>query len=275
MHISDEHVEQWQRHGYTIVERFLSPHELAELHAELGTLFPTWDQYMADQYSASSQFYGAAPGGGYFLDTPALGEKLNLAGAHLDLIDFVERALGTREVLLTQSQVWGKYTSGEDFEQALHADYMNNSILFPSSEDSPEQVTIILYYTDIELDLGPTHVIPRDLTRDVPLVPYIRPRSRYGDFYANERPVLVPAGSLFLYDLRTFHRGSAMKRPSGIRLTITWPIADWMQIGWGIAIGPTSACRSSGRDFSNPRRSGSGKYSACQRRDIVTGTRRR
>jgi hypothetical protein len=93
---------------------------------------------------------------------------------------------------------------------------------------------MILYYVDVTPDLGPTHVVSRDLTADVPLVPYIRSRSQYPELYELERPVLVPAGSLVAYDLRTFHRGSAMKRPQGVRFShhIAYRRADAHWVGY-------------------------------------------
>jgi hypothetical protein len=221
MRISDEHVNHWRRHGYTVVDRFLSPAELFALQGEVVTVCPTWDDYVADQNSTAPQYYSPGGGyGGYFVSAPATGGQLNLAGAHPDLIDLVERLLGTRDIILTQSQLWGKYNSGkEDFDQSLHADYMNQSILYPSQAGDPEQVTAILYYVDIGLDLGPTYVVSRDLTENVPLVPYIRSRRQYPALYALETPVLVRAGSILLIDLRTFHRGSAITRSRGVRFS--------------------------------------------------------
>jgi hypothetical protein len=219
MHIGDEHVQHWHRHGYDVVERFLSPRELLGLRRELGTILPTWAQYFADKYSPFSQFYGRAPGHGYMVEAPALGTALNLIAAHPDLIDFVERALGTRDVLLHQTQVWAKYGGDEDFAQELHADYVPYSILVPAPADTPEQVTGILYYVDVTLDLGPTYVVPREQSTSEPLVPHIRSRQGSPALYRHERPVLVPAGSLLLFDLRTLHRASAISNPYGVRLS--------------------------------------------------------
>lgn len=230
MHISDDHVQRWRRHGYTFVDRFLSADEIVSLQAELMVYFPTWHQY-----ATAPHYFSTSPGGGYEVDAPLMGEQLNLVAAHPDLIDFVERALGTRDVILTLSKCWGKYNTGlEDFEQALHTDYMNNSILYPCPADQPEQVTIIIYYVHVDLDLGPTYVIPRDLAENEPLAPYIRPHRHYPGLYKLERPLLAPAGSIFIYDLRTFHRGSAMLRPMGVRFThhIAYRRADAPWVGY-------------------------------------------
>ena len=214
MPLSDQHLAEWRRHGYAVVENFFSPEELAVIQEELGKIFPTWEQYTAAPF-----LYKNDPGGGHSRELPFLGDALNGVAVHPELIDFVERALDVRDVILTQSIVWAKYAGTDEFDQALHVDYMNNSILHPSGADAPEQVTILIYYCDIDESLGPTSVIPRDQTKDMPLVPYIRPRGQYPELYKLEQPLLVPAGSLFIYDLSTFHRGSSLTCSRGVRIT--------------------------------------------------------
>lgn len=95
-------------------------------------------------------------------------------------------------------------------------------------------MSIILYYDNACTDLGPTYVVPRELTRNEPLIPHIRPRQTYPELYKLERPVLAPAGSLFIYDLRTIQRGSAMRRIMGRRIThhIIYRRADAPWVGY-------------------------------------------
>jgi hypothetical protein len=174
MRVSDEHLDRWRRNGYTLVERFLSDMEPAIIGSELAAKVPTWSQCMA-----SPEYYGTGEGGGYRLRLPHLGPNLNLIGCHPNLIDFAERALATRDIRLTQSEIWAKYTGNEDFEQSMHVDYFIHSLTYPSSAGTPEQVTVMLTYVGIGLDLGPTYVVSRALTPEVPLVPYTRPRDQY------------------------------------------------------------------------------------------------
>jgi hypothetical protein len=44
---------------------------------------------------------------------------LSDVATHADLIAFVERVLGTRDVLLSQSAIWAKYAGTGDFDQGL------------------------------------------------------------------------------------------------------------------------------------------------------------
>jgi len=231
MHISDAHVADWRGHGYTVVERFLPESSLNECRAAFDATFPSWETY-----ASAPLAYRTDASGGHWREIPYLGDALNLVALHPDLIDFVERALGTRDVVLTQSMLWAKYAGFDDFDQSLHVDYMNNSVLYPAPREMPDQCTVMVYYADVHDDLGPTYVIPRDRTAQEPLVPYLRPRGRYPDLYALERPLIVPAGSMLLYDLRTFHRGSRLVRPRGVRLThhIAYRRADAPWVGYKV-----------------------------------------
>lgn len=215
MKISAEHLDQWRRDGYTLVERFLAAPELAAARADLDQVFPNW--YV---YSAAPHLFGSESMAGYSVEMPFLGPTANMVALHPDLIDFAERALGTREIVLTQSLAWAKYWSEHDFEQVMHADYMNCSILYPAASKPAEQVTMILYFDDLAPDLGPTCVVPRSATGDLTLVPALFPKTVDAGLYRIEKPILAPKGSLLLYDLRTLHRGTGITRPAGMRLTL-------------------------------------------------------
>jgi hypothetical protein len=212
MAIQNRDLEHWKRHGYAVVESFLSDTELAAIGSELAALFPTWDQM-----ASATSLYRNYPAGGHYRAFPMLGDALNAVAVHPDLLEFAERALATRNVMLTQSLVWAKYGGLEDYDQPLHADYMNQSLLYPTPDRDPDQVQFFIYYSDVDEGLGPTHVVSREHARDDLLVPYLRSRPQYPDLYAHERPVLLSAGSLLIYDTSVFHRGSSIPAPFRIR----------------------------------------------------------
>jgi phytanoyl-CoA dioxygenase PhyH len=221
--IQDHHVEHWRRHGYAVVERFLGLAELAAVWAELRAFLPTHEQY-----AAAPGLYSNDPGGGHSRELPFLGDIVNAIAVHPGLISFVERALGTRKLSLTQSIVWGKYGGLDDYDQPLHADYMNHSLLYPRLGKRPEEVLFLLYYSDVDDSLGPTYVVSKEHSRHELLVPYRRSRQEFPDLYCLEEPVRLPAGSLLAYDTSTFHRGSRISAPDGLRVShhIVYR-ADW------------------------------------------------
>jgi hypothetical protein len=236
--IADQHLARLIRDGYTLVEGFLSPTEVAAAKQNMLRYVPT-----PQELAAAPERYPWIFEEADRLQTefPFVGDALNHVSTHPDLIDFVERALNTREVMLSQSAIWAKYASTGDFEQALHLDYQGNTLVAPREDGDYRQVNIILYYTDVAADMGPTCIVPLKETRDEPLWPTFRPRNKYAALYKKEIPILASAGSLLIFSMSTFHRASEMTADAGVRLShhMVWRSAahafqgfhQWSQMG--------------------------------------------
>jgi ectoine hydroxylase-related dioxygenase (phytanoyl-CoA dioxygenase family) len=214
--ITDKQIEQYLRHGYVIVPGFLSGAELSAARAGMLRYFPT-----AEELSATPQRYGSIYDDPEHLQVefPFADDTLNDVSTHLDLIAFVERVLGTDEVLLSQAAIWAKYAGTGDFEQGLHLDYQGNTLVVPREDGDYRQVNMILYYSDVGADLGPTYVVSQEQTRDLPLWPTHRTRKKDAKLYEHERPVLAQAGDLFIFGMRTWHRASAIDADHGVRFS--------------------------------------------------------
>jgi hypothetical protein len=79
---------------------------------------------------------------------------------------------------------------------------------------------MIVYYTDVTVDLGPTYVVSAEHTRDLPVRgERFYPRAEFPELYEAEQPATVPAGSALIYSMRTLHRGSAMRASAGVRFS--------------------------------------------------------
>jgi ectoine hydroxylase-related dioxygenase (phytanoyl-CoA dioxygenase family) len=210
--ISEEHLRHWREHGYTIVEDFLTPEELAAAQEEISRTFPS-----AEMYALAPTLYRTNYRGGHMKDLPFLGDILNFVAVDPEIVSFVERALGTKKLALSQSTVWGKYPGPDDFDMMLHMDYMTSTILYPNQRRPYEDVLFILYYVDVDEQLGATAVVSKRHNGGEPLVPVYRSRSEYPELYRRERPVHVRAGSLLIYDMTTLHRSSAITSPNRAR----------------------------------------------------------
>ena len=128
-----------REHGYVIVEGFLDEDELKGGREDLYRIFPTAEQYAADP-SAYPAIERPAHGNQEF--PYAEGPALNRNTTVPELLSFVERALGTDDILLTQSLIWSKYGEGGDgHDQALHFDYVDNSLVVPSDDTEVISVT--------------------------------------------------------------------------------------------------------------------------------------
>jgi ectoine hydroxylase-related dioxygenase (phytanoyl-CoA dioxygenase family) len=223
--ISDQQAEQYRKHGYVIVPGFLTTDELVAARANFAQYFPS-----AGELSATPQRYGAIYDDPEHLQVefPFAGDALNDTSTHLDLIEFVERMLGTREVLLSQAAIWAKYAGTGDFDQGLHLDYQGNTLVVPRDDGDYRQINMILYYSDVTPETGPTYVVSHEKTRDMPLWPTHRPRKKNPELYKHEKPVLAQAGDLLIFSMRTWHRASDMTADFGARFShhFVWRAAN-------------------------------------------------
>ena len=208
--ITDEQVAHWLEHDYVVIPGFLTTDELAASNADLRRYYPS-----ADEYFAAPERYRTLPG---MLEFPYVGDALNHVATHPDLLDFVGEILGTPDVFLTQSLLWGKYSGGQ-YDQALHRDYGNNTLVVPRDDGAFRQVAMIIYYEDVTDEHGPTRVVSQRFAGEVPLVPAVVTIDERPDLYANEHAVTATAGSLLLYSEQTLHRGSEFRAPKGARFS--------------------------------------------------------
>src|SRR5690606_34688725 len=114
---------------------------------------------------------------------------------HPELMRTAQRILGTDEIALATSLLWAKYAGLHDFEQELHADYRNNTLVHPREDGVYVQIPFILYLTDVDTTMGPTYVVPRQHTDGEPAHVNRRGRATHPDLYRYETPVTATAGS--------------------------------------------------------------------------------
>jgi hypothetical protein len=200
------------------VKQFLSQAELAAARANLLRYYPT-----PDELEKTPERYGdiLSEGGDQLQNEfPFAGDALNGIATHPDLIAFAQSLLQTTDVLLSQSAIWAKYAgTGADYEQGLHLDYQGNTLVVPRDDGAYRQINMILYYTDVPLEMGPTCVVSQEKTKKIPLWPAFRTRKSDPTLYKNERPILARAGDLLIFSMRTWHRASAILADRGVRLS--------------------------------------------------------
>jgi hypothetical protein len=213
--ISDEHITHWHEHGYVIVEHFLTEFELQQAQANVACYMPTWEEYAAApaRYLPLLRQRDLA-----VAEFPFVGDTLNGICTHADLASLAERILGTTDIALSHSQLVGKYAGAANYEQSLHLDYRNNTLAYPKNDLSYFDVPMILYYSDVSEELGPTHVLSQQHSPTGPL-PHQLPRADHPELYELETPATVPAGSILIYSMRTYHRGSAIRATEGARFS--------------------------------------------------------
>ncbi len=226
MRVPDKALDDVRRHGFALVEGFLTPDELEAARAALWLHYPTPEQYFADpsqyaQYTAG-QFAGVE-------EFPYRSWDLNRLAFHPDLVDAAERYLGTVELHLYKVELWAKYAGAIDYDQPLHRDYGSHSLVVPRVDGRYQQLTTFIFLSDVTEEDAPTRIIPYEVSKDVPFTPlYFVP----GDLATAEVPAVGPAGSLLVYRTDVLHRGSNFTGAGRSRFSL---LADYQARGttWG------------------------------------------
>ena len=199
------------RRGVSVRRRVARRPQALRLH------FPSPEEYFSDPAAfpeyAGDQFAGVE-------EYPYRSWDLNRLAFHPDLVDAVERYLGTVDLHLYKVELWAKYAGAADYDQPLHRDYGSHSLVVPRLDGQFQQLTSFIFLSDVTEDDGPTRIVPYELGKDVPFTPlYIA----FGALGLTARsPSVGPAGSLFVYRTDVLHRGSNLvgARPHGFR---SWP----------------------------------------------------
>lgn len=216
MRISDEHLAHLRVHGYVIIEKFLTPAELAQAREAFHKYYPT-----EEELHATPQRYGSVFEEADQLQTefPYATDYLNHMATHPAILSGVKRYLGAEDIRLSQSALWAKYAGTGDFEQGMHFDYQGNTLVVPREDLDYQQVNFIIYYSDVTKDLGPTGVVSKTKTKGLPLWPPFKTRAKHPELYKIEKKVVVPAGSMLIFTMSTLHRGTGITAERGARYT--------------------------------------------------------
>jgi Phytanoyl-CoA dioxygenase (PhyH) len=226
MRVPDAALSEVRERGFTLVEGFLPPDELAAAREALSLHFPSPEDYFADPEShseyARSQFAGVE-------EFPYRSWDLNRLAFHPDLVDAAERYLGTRELHLYKVELWAKYAGAVDYTQPLHRDYGSHSLVVPRPEARYQQITTFIYLSDVTAADGPTHLVPFDTGKEVPYTPLYLEMGSLADA---EFEAVGPAGTLLMYRTDILHRGSDFTGRRRSRFSL---LADYQVRGttWG------------------------------------------
>jgi ectoine hydroxylase-related dioxygenase (phytanoyl-CoA dioxygenase family) len=199
----------FDEHGYVVIPGYVTDEELAPALEALPQLFPTPEEYHADPTSERNVRYGAHGFAG-LQSFPYKAVEWSLLNVAPPLVRLGEVLLGTTDIRLNEAHNWAKYSGAADYEQQLHRDYGNHTMLVPTHDPAFGEVEIFMWMNDVPLDHGPTRVVSRKDTDHLP--GYLRelPRADAPEVYAAEVAAEGPAGTVLAYRNDTFHRGAAI-----------------------------------------------------------------
>lgn len=208
-------VSKFRRDGWVVIPHAIDETAISAARRALGGMYPAYDQLERSPgdypWVMEGQFGGLRmwPVDVLLLDLLPLDDAFVTIAAAL---------AGSGDLRLLRAGYQAKYGNTVDYTQVLHVDYPNHSLVVPADDDI---VGFFLYLTEVTPDLGPTMLVS-DTVRG-PLRPdrtHLAPAVDYPAMYAAEQAATGSAGSLLAYRSATYHRGSAITAPRGVRLTL-------------------------------------------------------
>lgn len=225
--------ESWLDDGFVILPGYLPPDVLAPAVDELGLMFPSGDDFHDGvDPDRNARFVGDEFDG---IDTfPFASPALNRVPVSDALVTLASTLLGSHDIRLYSAEAWGKYEGAADYDQDLHRDYLNHTILAPSSAPAYRQVELFVFLSEVTVELGAPRMVRRSAVPDgLPAKPNFFPRgpsddsdegftetSGRPDLYAAEIAATGPAGTVVAFQPQTVHRGSGITQPRGSRFTM-------------------------------------------------------
>ncbi len=229
--IAEAHAAHYREHGYAVVENFLDRRELDSALEELRGILPGWVEYCEDPTRPPPVLpsQGRVPSATF----PYRGDRLNAITMHPELRRFAAENVGHDSIYCEQSSLNAKCKGSDvDKDQVMHCDFVNHTLAYPPKLPEYWQTAYIVYYTDVTADLAPTAVCSWGHYPEKIRWPNHYTREERPEIYDNERKIIVPAGSLFIYSMRTFHRGTPFRAAGGrIAQFITYAPAAWKWLG--------------------------------------------
>jgi Phytanoyl-CoA dioxygenase (PhyH) len=243
----DDAVQAWNDDGYAILPALIPAEELKPAMAELDLMFPSADGFHDGTDARRDRFIGDEFAG---IDTfPFTSSEVSLLAVHPRILALAGALLNDGDIHIYTAEAWAKYTGACDYDQDLHRDYLNHTLLVPSTAPEYRQVEMFVFLSDVPEELGPPHLVSRKHTADLPAVPnwFLRQghngsSSRFADasgsprLYQAEVSSAGPAGTVIAFEAGTFHRGTQLTAPRGVRYSMHLGFRP-ARIQWGQRVG--------------------------------------
>jgi hypothetical protein len=218
---SSGQIEQWRAEGGLLLDRFFDESAIKAARRDLEILYALDPEA---ELAKRRDDGNAAKEGAFHSDqlqairslpafaTPAL----NLLALDNNLLSVVRSLLGG-DVTLYSNYAWHKEAGKTNHNQPFHCDYPTHHLLVPPADSSDGSVNLFIYLTDVTPETGPLSYVPLSRTRGYDYFQAQPDTAHQEALSEDERSVTCPAGSVFLYNTRVYHRGTNLRGEGAIR----------------------------------------------------------
>jgi ectoine hydroxylase-related dioxygenase (phytanoyl-CoA dioxygenase family) len=218
--LSAELASRWRTDGWCVIAGAFSGAELADAQAAVRGLFPSAEEMDAgvdDERTSVWRRTDGAPWPEFPFDSAPL-NRLVVSEA---LIDMAQELLAVTDVRLYQATLTAKYSNqSSGYNQLLHTDYPNHTIVVPRPDDGYQQLETYIYLSDVTADDGATRLVSRRLTDGIPVERHTLRYDDYAHLYAEPGDASGPAGSVVAYRPDVYHRAVDVSEPGRSRFML-------------------------------------------------------
>ena len=218
----DDAVAHFDEHGWVLVPRLVPAADIEAAQAQLFRIYPTPEEVASGERTERTEAFlpgGSVDDGGRrfrarqftgLRQAPTGDPALDALAVHHRILDLVDALLAPDEVRLYQAETFAKYFGAAEYEQPLHIDETNHTLLPPRADGRFRQVQLFLYLSDVTEGRGPTRVVSKQLTSGIDHDHLYFDRSGRVRLDEHEVAAVGPAGSVLAYSADTVHRGTSM-----------------------------------------------------------------
>jgi hypothetical protein len=212
-------VSTWRRDGWCVVEGAIPTADLEAAQSAVARLFPTADEMDGggdDARTGPWRTWDAA-----WPEFPFRSSRLNTLVVHDVLVDLAAELLETEDVRLYLALVSAKYAGqSSGYNQLLHTDYPNHSLVVPRPDTGYQQVETFIYLNDVSARNGATRFVSRTQTETIPVEQHTLNLDDFSRLYDQPGEAAGPAGSVVAYRPDVYHRSVDITEPGQARFML-------------------------------------------------------
>jgi len=232
-----EHRATWDEDGWCVIPAAIPPADLLAAQNAVAHLFPTAEEMDSGVSNERTEpwrttFDAKWP------EFPYRSRALSRLPFCDVVLEVATSFLRSDDLRLYMSTVTAKYANqSSGYNQLLHADFPNHSILVPQLDDRYPQLELFVYLSDVSATNGATRMVSRRKTAHIPIERHTLSYAEYPDLYDDPAEASGPAGSIVAYCPDVYHRSVDLTGP-GVRrimMHVSYRLADaeWSQYqGW-------------------------------------------
>jgi hypothetical protein len=213
--LSPELRAAWDDDGWCVLERAIPAEDLAAAQRRLPRLFPTAEEMAATPDGDNARWH---TWDAQWPEFPFHSSSLNRLAVHDVVIGLAEELLGVDDVRMYLAIITAKYYGqSSGFNQLLHADYPNHSLVVPRRDAGYQQLETFIYLSDVSSRDGATRLVSRRKTAGVPVEQHTLNLDDYAALYEDPSDAAAPAGSIVAYRPDVYHRSVDLTDPAASR----------------------------------------------------------